>query len=109
MNRKQSEIVEACEKLVEQSKLVEIDYDTDNPSFQEIEAFLENKYGVKNLYEPCCKCGEMIHTWQEEYARVDYKSDWYYIHAECVKPHTAFQWLQETVRIVLEKKGEDGK
>ena len=45
---KKKDIVKACDKLVEEGKLVKINPDSKNPSWQEVEKFLDTIWGVTN-------------------------------------------------------------
>ena len=87
---KKKEIVEACDKLVEEGKLVKINPESKNPSWQEVEKFLDKVWGVTNRYEICGKCGEQVDLMQNEFLRMDVGNDWFYLHAQCSLPHIGF-------------------
>jgi len=87
---KKKDIVEACDKLVEEGKLVKINPDSKNPSWQEVEKFLDGVWGVTNRYENCEKCNEPIDLMQQEFLRMDVGGYWVYLHDQCTLPHIGF-------------------
>lgn len=104
--KQQIEIQEACEKLVEQGKLVEIDYDTDNPKWQETEAFLSNLWGVIARYdEKCVKCGEPVDKAQESYTRCVVNNDFQILHEYCQK-NNGLKWTVKEIENILTSQQE---
>ena len=87
---KKKDIVKACDKLVEEGKLVKINPDSKNPSWQEVEKFLDTIWGVTNRYEICEKCNEPIDLMQQEFLRMDIGGYWTYLHDQCTLPHIGF-------------------
>ena len=84
------EIEEACDKLVEEGKLVKINPESKEPSYQEVEAFTEKHWGITNRYENCEKCNEPVDLMQNEFIRMDVGGNWTYLHAQCTLPHIGF-------------------
>lgn len=84
------EITDACDELVQKGKLVKINPDSKNPSWQETEKFLESVWGVTNAYQTCHKCGEEVNLDQNEFMRMAIGGDWVYLHMECTRPHIGF-------------------
>lgn len=78
------ELIEALEKQVEEGRLIEINYDDSNPSFQETDAFLSNLWGVMSRYNTrCVKCKNPIDREQETYTSVVAYNDFYFLHEYC--------------------------
>lgn len=91
MNKKQRiEIEDACDRLVEEGKLVKINPESKDPSWQNVENFLEKVWGVTNRYETCEKCKEPVDLMQNEFMRMAVGGYWVYLHAQCTMPHIGF-------------------
>jgi hypothetical protein len=86
--RKQVE--EGCDQLVQEGKLVKINPESKEPSWQETEKFLETVWGVTNRYETCDKCKDQVDLMQNEFLRMEVGGYWVYLHAECTLPHIGF-------------------
>ena len=84
------QVIEACDELVMHGKLVKINPDSKNPSYQNVETFTDNVWGVTNRYEPCEKCGDQVDLCQNEFMRMAIGGNWVYLHIECTKPHIGF-------------------
>lgn len=98
------ELIEALEKQVEEGRLIEIDYDTEEPKFQETEAFLSNLWGVMSRYNTkCVKCNKPIDREQETYTSVVANNDFYFIHEYC-QHNSGHKWTRKEVENILEDK-----
>ena len=84
------QITKSCDELVMQGKLVKINPDSKEPSWQEVESYLDNVWGVTNRYETCEKCQKQIDLMQEEFLRMVIGLEWVYLHAQCTMPHIGF-------------------
>jgi hypothetical protein len=99
MKKKQltkKEIEESCDLLVEQGKLVKIDPESNTSSWQEVEKFIDNVWGVTNRYETCEKCQEQIDLMQQEFMRMDIGGYWVYLHGQCTLPHLGFFTVKQS-------------
>lgn len=84
------QVIEACDDMVMQGKLVKINPESNNPSYQDVEKFTDTVWGVTNRYETCEKCGEQVDLMQNEFIRMDIGGYWTYLHIWCTKPHIGF-------------------
>lgn len=83
-------IEEACDQLVMEGKLVKINPESKEPSYQNVERFLDKVWGVTNRYEICEKCKKEVDLMQNEFLRMDIGGYWVYLHAQCSLPHIGF-------------------
>ena len=90
MKLTKKQITEACDELVQQGKLVKINPDSKTPSWQEVESYLDNIWGLTNRYEICEKCKSSVDLMQEEFLRMNIGGYWVYLHAQCTMPHIGF-------------------
>lgn len=84
------QIEEGCDILVQEGKLVKINPESKEPSYQNTENFLETVWGVTNRYEICEKCQEQVDLMQNEFMRMEIGGYWVYLHAQCSLPHIGF-------------------
>lgn len=84
------QVIDACDEMVLQGKLVKINPDSKNPSYQDVDKFTDGVWGVANRYEPCEKCGDMVDIFQNEFLRMEIGGYWVYLHIWCTKPHIGF-------------------
>lgn len=84
------QIAEGCDQMVELGKLVKINPESKDPSWQNVETFLETVWGVTNRYETCEKCQEPVDLMQNEFTRMEIGGYWVYLHAQCTLPHIGF-------------------
>ena len=84
------QIEEGCDQLVQEGKLVKINPESKEPSYQNVENFLEKVWGVTNRYENCEKCNGQVDLMQNEFLRMDVGGHWVYLHADCTLPHIGF-------------------